>query len=118
MAREIKRRVLLKGKTRHISAGDFAALLNGLTAAVLNPKIGFNHATTDLDGWLRSLAPVGISLDEAFVEDMLYACNMLSEDNKFKHPQDKTFEQTLKSILGNVEIFDLDTNSIQAKGKA
>jgi hypothetical protein len=114
-AREIKKRILLKGRKRHIGAGDFAALLSGLQQAVLNPKVGFNHATTDLDGWLRSLAPAGISLDEAFIEDMLYACNMLHELGKFQHPLNKNFDEMLKSILGVTDSFDKDTNTIVSK---
>jgi hypothetical protein len=113
--REIKRRVLLKGELMSVQAADLAALLWGLNQAIHSPKIGFNHATTDVSGWMKSLAPYGVGLDSAFVEDMLYACNMLDELKQFKHPQGKTFDQMLKTLLSPVEIFDKETNSIVRK---
>lgn len=98
-----------------VQASDLAALLGGLTQAVHEPKVGFNHATTDVEGWMKSLAPYGINLDSAFVEDMLYACNMLDELKKFKHPQGKTFDQMLRTLLSPVETFDKLTNEIKRK---
>lgn len=116
-AREIKKRVLLTSQKRNISAGDFAALLSGLCASIKHPKVGFNHATTDVAGWLASIAPYGITINDAFVEDMLYACNMLNELKLFSHPQGKTFEETLRTVLRPSETFDLEINSIKLKGK-
>lgn len=117
-AREIKKRMLLSHQKRNIAAGDFAALLAGLCIAIKHPKVGFNHATTDVAGWLSSIAPYGITINDAFVEDMLYACNMLDELGQYSHPQGKTFQETLSTILRRTEYFDKDTNSILQKGKA
>lgn len=116
-AREIKKRVLLTAEKRNISAGDFAALLSGLVAAIRHPKVGFNHATADVAGWLASIAPYGITLNDAFIEDMLYACNMLDELGEFSHPEGKTFTKTLATVLRRDERFDKEINSIVRKGK-
>jgi hypothetical protein len=113
--KEIKKRILLRGRLRNISAGDAAALLTSLVAAIHEPRVGFNHATTDIAGWLGSIAPYGMTLDDAFIEDMLYACNLLNEIKKYKHPQGKTFEETLKTILKPGEAFDLETNEIKGR---
>lgn len=111
-AREIKRRVLLKGTLATIPAGELVALFWALNEAVHNPKVGFNHATTDITGWLSSIAPYGITVDTAFAEDLLYAANLLDELKKYKHPQGKTFDQTLKAVLRPGQTFDKMTNEI------
>lgn len=113
--REIKKRVLLKGEVRNVPAGELAALLWGLVEAIHHPKIGFNHATTDVTGWLNSIAPYGLNLDSAFVEDLLYASNMLDELKKFKHPQGKSFNDSVKAVLKPGETFDKETNQIVRK---
>lgn len=116
-AKEIKRRILLSPHKRNVSAGDFAAMLVGLCVSIKDSKVGFNHATTDVVGWFSSLAPYGITINDAFVEDMLYGCNMLDELGHFSHPLGKTFQQTLATVLRKDEVFDLDTNSIKQRGK-
>lgn len=111
--REIKRRVVLKSQRRNVNAADFAVLLHSLCKACLDKDIGFNHATTDLTGWFNSLAPFGVTLNDAFIEDMLYAANLLQEQEKFQHPLGKSFDDLLKAILKRSEVFDRDTNTIQ-----
>ena len=115
LKREIKKRLVLKGTTHTVQAGELVALMWALNEAIHSPKIGFNHATTDVVGWLASLAPYGISLDTAFVEDMLYAANMLDELKKYKHPNGKSFDDTLRLVLAPGEAFDKDVNEICRK---
>lgn len=118
--REIKRRILLKGVSVNISAENLAALLTSLTLSTQDPKFGFNHVTTDAQGWFASFAPYGVDMDQAFIEDMLYAANMLDEAGKFKHPKGMGFDDMLKTVLKSSEYFDKDTNEIKViklKGK-
>jgi hypothetical protein len=113
--REIKWRIVLKDQRRNISAADFAALIHSLCLSHFDRDIGFNHATTDINGWLSSLAPYGVTINDAFVEDMLYAANMLQEQEKFQHPQGKTLDEVLNGMLKKTEYFDKDTNTIREK---
>lgn len=113
--REIAKRILTKGKLQTVVMADFAALLSGLLQSIKDKDVGFNHATTDVDGWLNGLAPNGLTMDVAFIEDMLYACNMLDELDKFEHPQGKTFDGMLRTVLMPGQSFDKETNSIEDK---
>lgn len=108
---------MLKGTTHNLQAAELVALIWSLNEAIHSPKIGFNHATTDVQGWLQSLAPHGISLDTAFVEDMLYASNMLDELGKFKHPLGKSFNDAVRLVLAPGETFDKDVNEIVSTRK-
>jgi hypothetical protein len=115
--KEIKKRIVLKSQRRNIGAADFAALLHCLCLAAKDEDIGFNHATTDLTGWFSSLAPYGVTINDAFVEDMLYAANLLNEQEKFVHPQGKSFDDFLKGLLKRGEVFDKDLNTIEQEKK-
>lgn len=117
IAREIKQRILLSGEVMNVPAGDFFALVYLLIQSTREPRVGFNHATTNLEGWMNSFAPYGLNMDKAFVEDLLYGANMLNEIKKFSHPQGKTFEQMLRTVLRPNQAFDSLTNSIQEKIK-
>lgn len=110
--RDIARRILLKNKIQRLRAADFAALISGLARSLTDKDVGFNHACTDVEGWFKSLAPYGLGLDAAFVEDMLYACNMLDEVGRFEHPLGKSFDDMLRTVLAPGQTFDKDTNEI------
>jgi hypothetical protein len=113
--REIKRRIMTKGKQVNISGLDLAALIHNMIEASLNPKVGFNHATTDIVGWFSSLAPYGVTIDEAFLEDMLSSSNMLDEIGKFKHPLNISFDKLVSRVTTPTQKFDKDTNTITGK---
>jgi hypothetical protein len=113
--REINKQIILKGKIRQIGAADLFALIAAFTQAAQNPKIGFNHVSTDITGWLASFAPWGLVMDDAFLEDLLYGANMLDELGQFKHPLEKDFDGMLAGILRPGEVFDKVTNSIREK---
>lgn len=113
--REIKKRIVLKGTTHTLQASELVALLWALNEAISHPKVGFNHATTDVQGWLSSITPHGVSLDTAFLEDLLYSANMLTELNKYKHPLGKSFDETLRLVLKPGETFNKDINEICRK---
>lgn len=110
--KEIKRRIMPKGRQVSISAVDLAALFHNLINAAQNPKVGFNHATTDLIGWFASLAPYGVQIDEAFLEDMLSSANMLDEIGKYHHPLDYPFDKLVHRVTKPGQKFDKDTNTI------
>lgn len=115
--KEIRRRIVLKSQRRTVSAADFATLIHSLCLAARDKDVGFNHATTDLEGWFKSLAPYGVTIDDAFVEDMLYAANLLNEVERFNHPQGKTFDELLSTVLKPKETFDREINTIQSENK-
>lgn len=100
-----------------MSASDLATMLVSLLTTIHDNRFGFNHALTDVKGWFKSIAPFGIDLDEAFVEDMLYACNILNEADKFKHFEGHSFDTFLVSVLKKGQRFDKDTNEIIPRGE-
>lgn len=108
---------MLSGELMNVPAGDFFALVHMLLQSAKDSKVGFNHVSTDLSGWMNSFAPYGLNMDKSFVEDMLYGANMLDEVGRFSHPQGKTFDQMLRTVLRPNQQFDKFTNSISEKAK-
>lgn len=116
-AREIKKRIMLKGKKIALSAQDFCFLVGAMVAAINDKDVGLNHVSTDSLGWFNSLIPLGVSIDEAFVEDMLYAASMLDEGGSYKRLTGTTFEELLKRVVRGSKIFDRETHTIKEANK-
>lgn len=112
---DAKKRLLLKKRTIVLSPTDFGALVFNFVKAARDPAIGFEHVSTDLFGWFKALAPSGVELDEAFVEDMLCASNFLYEKKKFEHPTNKSFDQMVQDVIGRNKKFNTYSNTIEDK---
>jgi hypothetical protein len=106
---------MLSGRRMVVQPDDFAALLTSVVIGATYSRVGFDHILTDLPGWLRSIAPYGITLDQSFVEDMLCSGNLLNECGKFRHPTGKTFEQCVRTTVRVGQVFDAVSNTIQEK---
>ena len=107
------KRLMLKRRTVKLSPTDFGALVFNFVKAARDPNIGFEHVATDLFGWFRALAPSGVELDEAFVEDMLCAANFLDEKKKYEHPTNKPFTTLVRDVIGRNKKFNKYTNTIE-----
>lgn len=107
-----------KDKERVISAVDYYFLIHCCIVSALNSRqLGWNHADTTFDMWLKELGDISILINDNHLEDALYAANMMSEKRIYRHPLNIDFNMLLKRVLKSYEGFDKTLNVIYKKGK-
>lgn len=98
------------GKWRPVRLLDLAVLLYNTYKANEIPEIGFQDTTETIDDITRRLNQK-ILVDPRHIEAMMWACNMLYEENKFVHPAGMDFMDFIKRVVPTGE-FDLKFNTI------
>lgn len=110
------RRYLSKqgGQWRAVRLLELATLLSALHQASNDPDVGFEDAQRTLDQITRFLNKK-VYLPPDLIECGLWACNLLSERDRFRDAKGRSFEQFLKELLPNAN-FDRFYNTVEWKG--
>lgn len=124
-----KQQTLSQNVKRNLSEGEKQYLLSMFDGMVLllnvargsrHPNVGFED-TDNSEAQLRALIGQGrsIAIEKSALESALWSCNLLDEQKAFEHPDGKSFDDFLNSILeprGRGEKFDKIYNLIIPKG--
>lgn len=103
------------GKHRHIYLLDFVTLINSLVAGYNDNDIGNGDLVSNWDSVQKSLNRA-VTLDPSFIENCVWAANMLDEKNKFKDIKGRTFTQFVTDLIGNKASYDRNYGLINWKG--
>lgn len=101
-------------KQREIRILDLLVLLDNTRLGASSPQIGFEDSQQALDTFLNGLNKK-VMIPNSSIESALWACNLLDEQGKFKHPKDLTLDQFVSSLLKKGEKFNKKYNFIRGK---
>lgn len=111
----------MAGKTVNLNLYTIAILLHNVYLGKRHPKVGFEDADRTFEMLSSELSRI-ISLPASAVESALWSSNLLDENKAFSHPENKTFDEFLESVMGQVkyryQAFDKDYNFfVEKKGE-
>lgn len=98
-----------------IKMSDIAVLLFNVKRGAQLEAVGFEDANRTIESLIRQLNRA-MWVDRSILESCLWSCNLLNEKNKFWHPTDKSFDDFLKDLIGNVN-FDRFYNTIEGSSE-
>jgi hypothetical protein len=111
LERRRKKEALLTGIKHTVPTVPFLALLI-LTARLADKQSsGWNHVSLTLKQWLRCLAPYGVEVDAAFLEDMVSTINEVRE-NKSIECLDRSVADIIREVTPRGHKFDSEISKL------
>lgn len=93
---------------------DLSVLLYHLGLASRHAEVGYNDADESLLQVLGRLN-VRVNLPQSTLEALLYASNLLDENQSFKHPMGVSFNEWVKRLVGKEMKFHPFYNTLEKK---
>lgn len=82
---------------KNLSLMDIVVLLGNLHKGNADNEVGFEDALRTVDDVTRYLQKFA-KIDASLIESMIWSCTMLQEKGKFWHPQNRSYEDFIKTI--------------------
>jgi hypothetical protein len=102
-------------KWRTIRMLDVVVLLYHVYQGLKDDDVGYEDAEDTLALMTRRLSPI-YRMDPKILESALWSCNLLNEKGKWWHPNDRTFDEFIRDVLGE-DSFNKTYNVIEFKGE-
>lgn len=95
----------------HITIYQLVILVNNYLLAVRSPSIGHLDADYNIKDTLARFKREHINLSKGELERLLFACNLMREDDKFWHPGNDSFDKFVFEIT-RIYKFDKEYNML------
>lgn len=95
-----------------VSMFDMAILLWHAHRAAQHPKIGFQNLHETVQEFRVRMERRRLPVHTADLEELLWCANMCDEENEFYHPEGKSFDDIVRSVLKTFWTFDKNLNTI------